>query len=249
MFIVRSMDCNAVHDGNFCINRPNGYDCLLILFVKTEAVFTINGVDMTVQPNTFVMFDKFSPQHYRASGNEYVNDWIQAECTVEQFGEICGKPVFIGDKINIGGYMKLIGDAFFRNGRSACSMLLEAMLTEVNELTENTALGSPHYRDLLDLRHEIYTGPSPEHNIKTIASRLHISEPYLQELYKKTFGVSIGADIIAGRVDTAKRMLLDTELTAAEIGYRCGYNSPVHFSRQFAGIVGLPPAEWRKRNS
>lgn len=249
MFTIRRMDCDATHDGNFYINRPNGYDCMLILFVKTEALFTINGADITVQPDTFIMFDKFSEHRYRASGNEYVNDWIQAECTVEQFGRICGKPIFIGDKINIGGYMRLISDAFFRNCRNSCSMLIEAMLTEIGELMANTASGSPHYRELLDLRHEIYTRPSSEHSIKNIASRLHISEPYLQELYKKTFGVSIGADIIAGRVDTAKRMLLDTELTAAEIGYLCGYNSPVHFSRQFAGTVGIPPAKWREKHT
>ena len=76
---------------------------------------------------------------------------------------------------------------------------------------------------------------------------MHISESYLQELYKKTFGISIGADIIYGRIDTAKMLLLDTELTAAEVGYHCGYNSSVHFSRQFSKIVGASPAEWRKK--
>lgn len=247
MFTIRRMDCGSRHDGKFSINRPNGYDCRLILFVKTEAVFTIKGADIIIQPNTFIMYDKFDAHRYRAYGSEYINDWIQADCSADQFGQICGMPIFIGDRVNIGSYMKLISDAFFRNCRSACSMLIEAMLTEVGAIIDSAVSNSSRYREMLDLRHDIYTQPNAVRSIKTIAEKMHISESYLQELYKKTFGISIGADIIYGRIDTAKMLLLDTELTAAEVGYHCGYNSSVHFSRQFSKIVGTSPAEWRKK--
>lgn len=247
MFTIRRMECNSAHDGKFSINRPNGYDCRLILFVKTEAIFTVDGTDITVQPNTFIMYDKFVRHSYRALGGRYINDWIQAEFTAEEFGQICNKPVFIGDSVNIGSYMKLISDAFFRNCRSAYSMLIEAMLTEICAVSVNTVSGSRHYREMLNLRHDIYTQPNAERSIKTIAEEIHISESYLQELYKKTFGISIGADIIYGKIDNAKMLLLDTELTVTEISYLCGYNSTIHFSRQFSQVVGMPPIEWRKR--
>lgn len=155
MFTIRRMDCGSWHDGKFSINRPNGYDCRLILFVKTEAVFTIKGADITVQPNTFIMYDKFDAHRYRAYGSEYINDWIQADCSAEQFGSICGMPIFIGDRVNIGSYMKLISDAFFRNCRSACSMLIEAMLTEVSAISDSAVSSSSRYREMLDLRHDI----------------------------------------------------------------------------------------------
>jgi len=241
------MECNSTHDGKFIINRPNGYNCRLILFVKTEAVFNFEGADTIIQPNTFVMYNRFARHSYRASGERYVNDWIQADFPAEEFIQICNKPIFIGDSVNIGSYMKLISDAFFRNCGSACSKLMEAMLTEICTISASSVSGSRHYREMLDLRHDIYTSPNAERSIKTIAEKIHISESYLQEIYKKTFGVSIGADIIYGKIDKAKMMLLDTDLTVAEIGYSCGYNSPIHFSRQFSQIVKISPSQWRRQ--
>ena len=61
------------------------------------------------------------------------------------------------------------------------------------------------------------------------------------------FGISCGADIINGRIETAKTLLADTCLTVTEIGEKCGYNSSVHFSGQFRQLVGLSPTEYRNK--
>ena len=41
-------------------------------------------------------------------------------------------------------------------------------------------------------------------------------------------------------------MLAQTNLTMEEIADRCGYNSPVHFSRQFRKCTGYAPSKWRE---
>ena len=53
-------------------------------------------------------------------------------------------------------------------------------------------------------------------------------------------------DIIQSRIGQAKRMLAQTNLTMEEIADRCGYNSPVHFSRQFRKCTGYAPSKWRE---
>lgn len=249
MFTIRRMGCDGVHYGDFMINRPNGYDCRLILFIKTKARFIINGEEIQTQPKTFIMFEKSSPHYYGAVNDKYVNDWIQADCASERYCELCGKPIFIGDNINVEAYMHLIGDAFFRGIPKASSMLLDAMLTEIAEISESPAVKSPHYRELIELRKEIYSEPGKKRSVKSMAEQLHISEAYLQELYKNTFRISVGADIIAARIDAAKSMLLDGDLSAAEIGYQCGYSCPEHFTKQFSKITGLPPIKWRMKNN
>lgn len=35
MFTIRRMGCDDGHYSNFVINRPQGYDCRLILYIKT----------------------------------------------------------------------------------------------------------------------------------------------------------------------------------------------------------------------
>lgn len=241
MFTIRRMGCDDGHYSNFKINRPQGYDCRLILYIKTKARFVINGEEILTQPKTFIMFEKFSPHYYSALNDKYINDWIQADCAADQYGELCGRPILIGDRINIEAYMHLIGDAFIRGVPKAASMLLDAILTEIAEISKSTVNKGMHCRELIELRKEIYSDPCKSRSIKSMAKQLHISEAYFQELYKNTFNVSVGADIIAARIDAAKAMLLDSDLSAAEIGYRCGYSNPECFSKQFSKFTGLPP--------
>ena len=81
MFYINRMGCSCKHDGSFVLNRPRGYEGYLMLFVKTKAVFEIEGETYNIEPNTFLIYNKNSPQLYRACENEYINDWIQFECS------------------------------------------------------------------------------------------------------------------------------------------------------------------------
>ena len=43
----------------------------------------------------------------------------------------------------------------------------------------------------------------------------------------------------------AKRNLLYTEMTVAEIGHAIGYDDPAYFNRFFSQRVGVPPGTFR----
>ncbi|MDE6132852.1 MAG: AraC family transcriptional regulator [Oscillospiraceae bacterium] len=75
-----------------------------------------------------------------------------------------------------------------------------------------------------------------------------MSESYFQELYKNIFGVSCGADVITNRIETAKILLSNTSSSMEEIASMCGYNSIVHFSRQFKQMTGFAPNGYRKKH-
>ena len=72
-----------------------------------------------------------------------------------------------------------------------------------------------------------------------------LSSIYFQELYKKAFGISCGADIINSRIENARRLLSETAYTIEQIAERCGYNNSIHFSRQFKQVMGAAPSKWR----
>ncbi|RAP43203.1 MULTISPECIES: AraC family transcriptional regulator [Rhodovulum] len=50
---------------------------------------------------------------------------------------------------------------------------------------------------------------------------------------------------LAQRIEAARLLLRDTDLTAAEIAFRVGYEAPEAFSRSFKRETGLSPADWR----
>lgn len=245
MYHIRRLGIGDRHYQNFAIDRPQGYDCYLLLFVKTRAVFCIGGSETVCEPDTLILFNINSPHSYRAFDSEYVNDWIQFDSD-DPLGVPLDRLIHISDAPDISGYIKLIFDAFYRRNEHACSLLMSAMMSEISMIAGNTAYRSPYSHMLIELRKEVYTRPEADWTVSAMAERIHISVPYFQELYKGLFGIPSGADVINARIGSAKVMLTETDLPMIEIGSRCGYNSPVHFSRQFKQITGFSPSDYRK---
>lgn len=53
--------------------------------------------------------------------------------------------------------------------------------------------------------------------------------------------------LIDYRLGVAARMLLTTQLSVAEIGFSCGFNTLSHFNRLFRESKGCTPSEFRER--
>ena len=49
------------------------------------------------------------------------------------------------------------------------------------------------------------------------------------------------------RMQRARVLLDETDLTVAQIGRAVGFADPYHFSRRFAAVVGRPPTFYRAR--
>ncbi len=83
--------------------------------------------------------------------------------------------------------------------------------------------------------------------VAAYAAELAVSPTHLNRVVRQATGRPASA-LIADRVlREARRMLIYTDLTAAEIAYALGFNDPAHFSRVFARGTGLPPREFRRR--
>jgi AraC-like DNA-binding protein len=64
---------------------------------------------------------------------------------------------------------------------------------------------------------------------------------YFKKVTSKTFSDSLN-DI---RIGIACKKLINTELSIAEIGYSCGYQSISYFNRQFKKVKGYTPSDYR----
>lgn len=72
------------------------------------------------------------------------------------------------------------------------------------------------------------------------------SDSFSRFFHKKT-GRTPNRYIIDYRLGIAARMLLNTKLSVAEIGYSCGFNTLSHFNRLFRETKGCTPSEFRER--
>lgn len=68
----------------------------------------------------------------------------------------------------------------------------------------------------------------------------------LERRCKRVFGRSPKQLILSIRLDIARELLDETDLSIADIATACGYSDQAAFSRGFTRVVGVPPGRYRK---
>jgi AraC-like DNA-binding protein len=81
-----------------------------------------------------------------------------------------------------------------------------------------------------------------------LAQQLRISTRQLDRILKQLFSMSFSCKLAQTKTELAKDLLETTELTAATISDKLGYNSPASFSAAFKKQTGLSPGTYRKNN-
>ncbi|OJU51486.1 MAG: AraC family transcriptional regulator [Mesorhizobium sp. 61-13] len=82
-------------------------------------------------------------------------------------------------------------------------------------------------------------------SVTEIAGRMQVSRRQLERLFSVELGISPLAAYTSLRVNSAKTLLNASDLQVAEIGYRCGFVNPGHFSRVFRRHTGYSPSASR----
>ena len=83
--IINNVGFNHCHDADFIIERPEGSGDELLLLIKTEAVFTIDGKDIRAPQDSVFYYPKSRPQFYRCiPQHTFDNDWIHFELDDEE---------------------------------------------------------------------------------------------------------------------------------------------------------------------
>ncbi len=83
--------------------------------------------------------------------------------------------------------------------------------------------------------------------LNEVAAALGYSPSYLSRLVTRHLGRSLSEHVLVRRMEAAKLMLADPQLTAGEVAEQLGYSDPSHFSRAFAKVTGLSPRVYRQR--
>ena len=118
------------------------------------------------------------------------------------------------------------------------SCLLAADKADKKEIYLKTAADKEKIiaaRDLVNQR--VHCPPS----LTEIATAVGLNEYKLKRGFKETFQTTVFGYLTAQRLLLAKRHLLDTDKTAAEIAFDLGYATPQHFNNAFKKHFGHTP--------
>lgn len=121
-----------------------------------------------------------------------------------------------------------------------------ASLTGLSQHMEELSQSRRHnvlMREIRDYVAEHFMDPNL--SLTLLSDRFQISSKYLSQLFKESIGQNFSDFLIGLRIDYAKRLLRDSDVTVQDISDMLGYANPTSFIRVFKKVVGLSPGQYR----
>lgn len=82
--------------------------------------------------------------------------------------------------------------------------------------------------------------------LDAIARACGLNRAKLTRGFRLMFNSSVADALAENRLSGARRMVRETDMMIASIGYACGYNNTASFTRAFTRRFGMPPTQLRQ---
>lgn len=257
---VGSIGYNYERGRDYWEDRHEGIGCYLLLLVKSDARFVIDGLETIVRKPSYVLIRPDTPVEYGAYKNEYCEDWIYLTFDKKDEEWVAGLGIKVDECVEVGNIHEF--------SSLALSMTYEHYLTdEYHEkmeeryleqlfilLARRTSNGHKVVKEdfsekdvrFKELRVRMYHYPRTIGTIDEIAKELNISRSGLQHYYKQMFGLPLSKDMINARLNFCATLLATTDKSLHEMAIDSGYQNEFYFMRQFKEKYKMTPTEYRE---
>lgn len=261
MISVISCGHDSHHPRPCNIEHADGLSDYLLLLVKTDAWFFVDGKRCFTQPNMCILFDKNTYIHYGRSVSHYNDDWIHFDLSeddaefLKQLNLPLNHPVYPADFRRLSHYVQLLTLEYYAP-TSYSEQIMDALMRgllyslagDLSNARQNPQIHR-HFVKFSRIRTQLYNNPSDPWAAQKAADQLELSLSYFQHLYKQFFGCPFQQDIIHARLDKAKFYLAKSNMSIRNLAEFCGYENELHFMRQFKKYEGSTPSEFRREHS
>lgn len=164
----------------------------------------------------------------------------EGQCCVQRSGEHFLSLKNICDQI-----FELEGSGV--GGSLAAQLLCSGLISMLDELEENHEEEEADTEEAMITRIQNYLNQNFTENVslESIAESLNCSKTYVSHLYKRLTGKTPIQYVTQRRIGLAQTLLISTEMSAADISVRVGYDNPNYFNTVFSKIVGMTPIRYR----
>lgn len=261
MITVTNCGHDSHHPKPCDIEHTDGLPDYLLLLVKTDAWFFVDGKRCFTQPNMCILFDKRTYIHYGRSISNYNDDWIHFDMNDDTPAQLdlkkipLNQPVYPADFRRLSLYAQLLTLEFHSPSVHHIQIidrlmrsLLWSLDADVSSFHQNPQVHR-HFVRFSRLRTRLYNNPSDSWSAQKAARSTGLSVSYFQHLYKNFFGCPFQKDIINARLEQAKFYLPNSSMSIRNLSEFCGYENELHFMRQFKKFEGMTPSEFRRNHN
>jgi AraC-like DNA-binding protein len=120
-------------------------------------------------------------------------------------------------------------------------IIYRVLQNEQNAALEQFALIGSHAQRIAKVIERLNRDFALPLRVDELAAEARMSASSLYDYFKEVTGMSPMQYQKQIRLQEARRLLLTETIVAAEAAFQVGYESPSHFSREYARMFGLPP--------
>ncbi len=216
--------------------------CDLTVVFKGALEYTVDGKSVTVNGGDMIfMPEGTSRERKQSAGNvDYISFNFVSESKIEL-------PVFVGGAVHseiilvVGAYDK-INKATFLNNKEKNEHLLLFILSVLEDRAKRRSL-NPLTLKVMEYIHNNLTSRI---TLDDIGRYTYFSPIYCDTLFKKETGHSIIDYLLDKRIDEAKKLLFEGNLSLQSVSEAVGFNDYNYFSRVFKARSGYSPSAYRK---
>ncbi len=233
--------------------KRNSFDSFLVMFIKKGElkIFLPSGT-FTATENQVVFIDCFMPHQYIAKSDSIV-EWIHFDGIVARnyFSLITKNKNYVfslKDNFNLRKQINKIYNLFYESQpikEVLISQYITNILTELviqqNDETSYNANTTLIEESISYINENIAQALT----LEMLAERVSLSPYYFTRIFKKETGFSPYQYVLYARINYAKFLLKNTEMSIKEICFLCGFASESRFCTSFKQWVATTPSDYR----
>ena len=243
-------------DFPFTTNNTSGrLDIYLMCVVSGALSVSCCSAVMSVSAGDVIIIPPNSPYSYTNASKERLSYlWVHftgshAERLLDSYGfkyfpSICPLP----DMNMVTLRFKALFDAYSRQDSlrdAELSALLDLLLVSIARSRSTPEIPCNALVKSVKIINSSY---NTDIKIPDLAKAEHLSVSRYNFLFKKQFGVSPTKYILRLRMNCARDLLANTDLSVKQISILCGYNDAHFFSKTFSTFTGISPTEYREQS-
>ncbi len=121
------------------------------------------------------------------------------------------------------------------------------LLAQVHRLDREGRADDPHTRLIAAACRTLGDQSGRRMPLPELAEQLGVGYERFRKVFTERMGLSPGEYRIRRRIDRARELIVQEQMSNKELAYALGYPDPFTFSKQFRRVVGESPAAFRRR--